>query len=78
VADYDLVVVGLGALGSSAAYQAAVRGIGSIAGFEQFEFGHSNGASEDHSRIIRRCYHHPAESSRDAYRAASLSGSERA
>lgn len=55
-----MVVVGLGALGSAAAYQAIARGIGSVAGFEQFEFGHDRGASADHTRIIRRSYHHPA------------------
>jgi sarcosine oxidase len=60
VADYEMVVVGLGALGSAAAYQAVARGIGSVAGFEQFEFGHDRGASADHTRIIRRSYHHPA------------------
>jgi len=60
VADYDLVVVGLGAFGSSAVYQAVARGVGSVAGFEQFEFAHGNGASEDHTRIIRRSYHDPA------------------
>ncbi len=59
MADYDVVVVGLGAFGSAAAYQAAVSGIGSVAGFEQFGFGHDRGASEDHTRIIRRSYHHP-------------------
>ncbi len=28
-------------------------------GFEQFELGHHNGASQDHSRIIRLSYHRP-------------------
>lgn len=60
MAEYDLVVVGLGAFGSAAAYQAAVRGGGTVAGFEQFELGHARGASADHTRIIRRSYHHPA------------------
>ena len=30
-----------------------------VLGLEQFEFGHANGASGDHSRIIRLSYHRP-------------------
>jgi sarcosine oxidase len=30
-----------------------------VVGLEQFEMGHTRGASEDHSRIIRRSYHTP-------------------
>jgi sarcosine oxidase len=30
-----------------------------VLGLEQFELGHSNGASQDHSRIIRFSYHRP-------------------
>ena len=36
---YDLVVVGLGALGSSTAWHAARRGL-RVLGLEQFELGH--------------------------------------
>ncbi|KAE8141870.1 FAD dependent oxidoreductase [Aspergillus pseudotamarii] len=49
---YDVAVVGLGVLGSAAAYQAAQKGKKVIA-FEQFEFGHVHGASHDTSRIVR-------------------------
>ncbi|PLB34112.1 putative sarcosine oxidase [Aspergillus candidus] len=49
---YDVAVVGLGALGSAAAYYAARRGKSVIA-FEQFELGHVRGASHDTSRIVR-------------------------
>ncbi|OQE46520.1 hypothetical protein PENCOP_c001G00712 [Penicillium coprophilum] len=49
---FDVAVVGLGVLGSAAAYQAALRGKKVIA-FEQFELGHVNGASHDTSRIVR-------------------------
>lgn len=42
----DVAVVGLGALGSTAAYQAAVKGA-KVIGFEQFELGHVRGASRD-------------------------------
>lgn len=52
---YDVIVIGLGALGSAAAYWAARRGL-KILGLERFELGHPKGASEDHSRIIRRSY----------------------
>jgi sarcosine oxidase len=55
----DYAVVGLGALGSAAAYQLADRGY-NVLGLEQFEFGHVRGASHDTSRILRRSYHTPA------------------
>ncbi len=57
--DRDVVVVGLGALGSAAAYWLARAGV-DVLGLEQFELGHPNGASQDHSRIIRLSYHRPA------------------
>jgi sarcosine oxidase len=56
--DWDVVVVGLGALGSAAA-RAAARAGASVLGLEQFELGHARGASHDHARIIRRSYHTP-------------------
>jgi sarcosine oxidase len=57
---YDHVVVGLGGIGSAAAYWLSrTAGAGSVLGLERFELGHPNGASEDHSRIIRRSYHTP-------------------
>ncbi|OJJ55447.1 hypothetical protein ASPSYDRAFT_48641 [Aspergillus sydowii CBS 593.65] len=55
---YDVAVVGLGALGSSAAYQAAIKGA-KVIGFEQYEFGHVKGASHDTSRIVRTSYGAP-------------------
>jgi sarcosine oxidase len=57
--EWDLIVVGLGALGSGAAYWAATRPGARVLGLERFEFGHANGASADHSRIIRLSYHRP-------------------
>ena len=56
--DHDVIVVGLGALGSGAAYWLARKGV-DVLGLEQFELGHPNGASQDHSRIIRLSYHRP-------------------
>jgi sarcosine oxidase len=52
---FDVAVVGLGALGSAAAYHLARRGVDVVA-FEQFELGHVRGASHDTSRIIRTSY----------------------
>ncbi|OAQ95691.1 hypothetical protein LLEC1_04303 [Akanthomyces lecanii] len=56
--EYDIAVVGLGALGSAAAYHAARKGA-RVIGFEQFELGHVRGASHDTSRIIRTSYEAP-------------------
>jgi sarcosine oxidase len=55
---HDVVVVGLGALGSAAA-RALARDGARVLGLEQFELGHRRGASHDHARIIRRSYHTP-------------------
>jgi sarcosine oxidase len=57
--EVDYVVIGLGALGSGAAWQLATRGH-SVVGLEQFELGHVRGASHDTSRILRHSYHTPA------------------
>jgi sarcosine oxidase len=57
--EVDYVVVGLGALGSGAAWQLAARGH-RVVGLEQFELGHARGASHDTSRILRHSYHTPA------------------
>lgn len=54
----DVVVIGLGALGSAAAWASARRGA-RVVGLEQFALGHDRGASQDHSRIIRLSYHTP-------------------
>lgn len=58
MSQYDVAVVGLGALGSAAAYHAAKKGAKVIA-FEQFELGHVRGASHDTSRIVRKSYDLP-------------------
>ena len=55
---FDHVVVGLGALGSAAAYHLARRGR-RVLGLERFELGHHRGASHDTSRILRHSYHTP-------------------
>jgi monomeric sarcosine oxidase len=55
--DWDVVVVGLGGLGSAAAYWSSRVATTRVLGLERYEIGHANGASEDVSRIIRRSYH---------------------
>jgi glycine/D-amino acid oxidase-like deaminating enzyme len=57
--EYDVSVIGLGGLGSGAAYGLARRFGDRVIGLEQFALGHHNGASQDHSRIIRLSYHRP-------------------
>ncbi len=57
--EYDAAVIGLGGFGSAAVYWLSRRFGNRTIGFEQFELGHHNGASQDHSRIIRLSYHRP-------------------
>jgi sarcosine oxidase len=57
--EFDVAVVGLGGIGSGAAYWAAKRVGAGVIGLERFELGHERGASQDHSRIIRLSYHAP-------------------
>jgi sarcosine oxidase len=54
---FKYIVLGLGGLGSAAAYWLARRAGADVLGIEQFEFGHERGESQDHSRIIRLTYH---------------------
>ena len=69
--DYEYIVLGLGGIGSAAAYWLARRGGGAVLGLEQFAIGHVRGASQDHSRIIRLSYHAPiyVRLAQHAYRA---------
>ena len=57
--EWDAIVVGLGAIGSGAAYWLSRRLGDRVLGLEQFELGHHRGAGQDHSRIIRLSYHRP-------------------
>jgi len=57
--DYEYIVLGLGGLGSGAAYWLSRDAGAEVLGIEQFELGHVRGESQDHSRIIRLSYHTP-------------------
>jgi sarcosine oxidase len=59
VTDFRVGVLGLGGIGSAAAYWASRRLGPDVLGVEQFQLGHVRGGSEDHSRIIRLSYHTP-------------------
>jgi sarcosine oxidase len=56
----DVVVVGLGAMGSQALWALARRGVDAV-GIEQFEPGHARGSSHGESRIIRTAYFEGAD-----------------
>ncbi|MGB8520368.1 MAG: N-methyl-L-tryptophan oxidase [Candidatus Tumulicola sp.] len=68
--EYDAIVLGLGGIGSGAAYWLAKSGA-RVLGIEQFQLGHARGESHDHSRIIRLSYVTPAyvRLAKEAYRA---------
>ena len=55
----DVVVIGLGAMGSAALHDLAGRGVRAL-GIERFEPGHDKGSSHGESRAIRLAYaEHP-------------------
>src|SRR5687767_4962489 len=56
----DIIIVGLGGMGSAAAAHASLRGK-RVLGLEQFQPGHTHGSSHGRSRVIRLAYfEHPA------------------
>lgn len=55
--NYEVIVIGCGGLGSAALYRLGKEIGTSVLGIEQFKLGHSRGASQDHSRIIRLAQH---------------------
>jgi sarcosine oxidase len=57
---YDAIVVGLGGMGSAAAYHLASRGI-KVLGLERYAPAHDRGSSHGESRIIRQAYFEGAE-----------------
>jgi sarcosine oxidase len=60
MAQYDVVVVGLGAMGSAALHQLARRSVRAV-GIERLTPGHDQGSSHGESRVIRLGYfEHPS------------------
>ncbi|MFV1885083.1 MAG: N-methyl-L-tryptophan oxidase [Balneola sp.] len=56
---YNVIIIGLGSMGSSALYQLAKRGV-MVLGLEQFGIGHAKGSHSGQSRIVRKAYfEHP-------------------
>ena len=57
--NYDVIVIGVGSMGSSACYHIAKQGQ-SVLGLEQFDIPHEMGSHTGQSRIIRKAYfEHP-------------------
>jgi len=52
---FDVIVVGLGGIGSAAAYHLARRGL-RVLGLERFTAAHDRGSSHGNSRLIRQAY----------------------
>ncbi|MBS1558161.1 MAG: N-methyl-L-tryptophan oxidase [Bacteroidetes bacterium] len=56
---YDVIVLGVGSMGSSSCYYLAKQGL-SVLGIEQFSIPHEGGSHAGQSRIIRKAYfEHP-------------------
>jgi sarcosine oxidase len=55
VPDFDIIVIGLGGMGSAAAFHLARRGA-KVLGIEQFGLAHDRGSSHGESRLIRKAY----------------------
>src|SRR5215470_15097067 len=53
---YDLIVIGVGGMGSATVYHAARRGF-KVLGLEQFDIPHALGSSHGINRIIRLAYY---------------------
>ncbi|MGQ4808668.1 Monomeric sarcosine oxidase [Candidatus Entotheonellaceae bacterium PAL068K] len=58
--EYDVIVVGVGGMGSAAVYHLARRGM-RVLGLEQYDIPHEQGSSHGVSRVIRLAYfEHPS------------------
>jgi monomeric sarcosine oxidase len=56
---YDVIVVGVGGVGSAALYQLAKRGV-RVIGIDRFIPPHDRGSTHGHTRVIRQAYYeHP-------------------
>lgn len=57
---YDVIVVGVGGMGSATTYHLARRGL-DVLGLERYDIPHTKGSSHGITRIIRRAYYeHPS------------------
>lgn len=57
---FDVIVLGVGGMGSAACFELARRGL-RVLGLEQFQLAHDRGSSHGHTRIIRTAYaEHPS------------------
>src|SRR4051812_38026812 len=57
--EFDVIVIGVGAMGAAACWQLAKRGA-KVLGIEQFDIAHSLGSSHGHVRMTRTAYfEHP-------------------
>lgn len=52
---FDVIVLGVGGMGSAACYHLARRGL-RVLGLEQFDIAHEQGSSHGKSRVIRKAY----------------------
>jgi sarcosine oxidase len=56
---YEVIVIGIGTMGSATCYHLAKRGV-KVLGLEQFDLAHDKGSHAGQSRIIRKAYfEHP-------------------
>src|SRR5947209_5870367 len=59
MADYDVIVLGVGGVGSAALYHLALRGARAL-GIDRFAPPHDRGSSHGQTRLIRQAYfEHP-------------------
>ncbi len=57
---YDVIVAGVGGMGSATAYHLAARGL-RVLGLERYDIPHEMGSSHGHTRVIRLAYfEHPS------------------
>src|SRR5436853_7044556 len=57
---YDVIVVGVGGMGSATCYELACRGV-RVLGLEQFGMAHDRGSSHGYTRMIRLAYYEHAD-----------------
>src|SRR5690348_7632771 len=57
---FDVIVIGVGSMGSSACYHLAKKGY-TVLGLEQFSISHEFGSHAGQSRIIRKAYFENAD-----------------